>query len=168
MAENTELRRDLLWRIETRRAAVQAFLRMHRPRARRRSTLVIVLSSLAALFTAGPAFGGEGFAQSIQGILGLRSDSTVWRVLCLLAVLVSVGSAVTTNLGKSQDDAGRLSSAEAANAELEGLASLLHFGHLSIEDGVKLYQQYSVKIPFVDDLPPAPAAPGFAPQPPRY
>jgi hypothetical protein len=108
---------------------------------------------MAAVFTAGPALGGEPFAESVQNSLGLVSDSYVWRTLCLLALLVSVGSAVLTNLGKSQDDVAKLSSAEAANAELEGLASLLQYGHLSVDDGVKLYQQYSVKIPFVDDLP---------------
>jgi hypothetical protein len=151
MADDDALRRDLLWRIESRRASVQAFLRANRPRIRRRMTLAVVLSSLAALFTAGPAFGGETFSTSVQNTFGLASDSTVWRVLCLLALLVSVSSAVLTNLGKTQDDAGRLSSAEAAGVELEGLTSLLQYGELSVADGVKLYQQYTVKIPFIDD-----------------
>ena len=158
MTEDDALRRDLLWRIEARRASVQAFLRANRPRIRRRATLAAVLSSLAALFTAGPAFGGEKFSTGVQNAFGLVSDSYVWRVLCLLALLVSVASAVLTNLGKTQDDAGRLSSAEAAGAELEGLTSLLQYGQLTVQDGVKLYQQYSVKIPFIDDL--AAAVPG--------
>jgi len=186
MPDDNDLRRDLLWRIDARRASVQAFLREHRPRTRRRATITVVLSSLAAVFTAGPAFGGEPFAESVQNTLGLASDSYVWRTLCLLALLVSVGAAVLTNLGKAQDDVARLSSAEAANTELEGLAGLMHFGHLSVEDGVKLYQQYIVKIPFVDDQPgatlvqqgppappwqgyyaPPPSAPGpYAPPPP--
>jgi hypothetical protein len=153
MADDNDLRRDLVRRIEGRRASVQAFLRDHRPRTRHRATATIVLSSLAALFTAGPAFGGEGFTQSVQDIFGFRDDSTVWRLLCLLAVIVSVGAAVLTNISKSQDDVARLSSAEAANAELEGLSSLLQFGHLTVDDGVKLYQQYTAKIPFVDDQP---------------
>ena len=164
MADDNQLRQDLLWRIEARRASVQAFLREHRPRTRRRATITVVLSSMAAVFTAGPALGGEPFAESVQNSLGLATDSYVWRTLCLLALLVSVGSAVLTNLGKSQDDVAKLSSAEAANAELEGLASLLQYGHLSVDDGVKLYQQYSVKIPFVDDQP-APSHPQYyAPQ----
>jgi hypothetical protein len=165
MADDSDRRRDLLWRIETRRAAVQAFLRANRPRTRRRANVTVVLSSLAALFTAGPAVGGETFAGGVQKSLGLSSDSYVWRVLCLLALLVSVGSAVLTNLGKSQDDVARLSSAEAANTELEGLGSLLQFGQLGVEDGAKLYQQYSVKIPFVDDVAP-PVGAGSGPPPP--
>jgi hypothetical protein len=175
MADDGDLRRDLQWRIEARRGAVQAFLRTNRPRIRRRATITVVLSSLAALFTAGPAFGGEPFAESVQAMFGLRSDATVWRLLCLLALLVSVSAAVLTNISKSQDDVARLSNAEAANAELEGLSSLLQFGHLSVEDGVKLYQQYTSKIPFVDDQPgggpgqlgTAPPVPGYyAPPPP--
>ena len=47
-------------------------------------------------------------------------------------------------------------------SQLQGLASLLHFGHLPLDDAVKLYQQYSVKIPFVEDLPVPP--PYGAPQ----
>ena len=81
-------------------------------------------------------------------------------MLCLLALVVSVAAAVLTNIAKSQDDDARLSTAEAANAELEGLATLLQFGDLSVEDGVKLYQQYAVKIPFVEDLAPTMPRPG--------
>jgi hypothetical protein len=180
MADDDALRRDLLWRIEARRGSIQAYLRAHRPRTRRRSTITVVLSSLAALFTAGPALGGEPFAQAVQNSLGLASDSYVWRTLCFLTLLVSIGSAILVNLGKADDDVAKLSSAEAANTELEGLTGLLEYGRVSLEDGSKLYQQYIVKIPFVDDLPastpPAPwpgqyAAPPSAPDsyahPPR-
>jgi cytochrome bd-type quinol oxidase subunit 2 len=161
MVEDSERRRDLLMRIEARRAGVQAFLREHRPRIRRRANITIVLTSLSAAFTAGPALGGESFATSVQNGLGLSTDSLVWRVLCLLALVVSVAAAVLANIAKSQDDDARLSTAEAANAELEGLATLLQFGDLSVEDGVRLYQQYAVKIPFVEDL--ASTMPGQAP-----
>ena len=170
MADDDALRRDLLWRIEARRASIQTYLRNHRPRTRRRATITVVLSSLAALFTAGPALGGEPFAQSVQNSLGLASDSYVWRTLCLLTLLVSIASAILVNLGKANDDVAKLSSAEAANTELDGLTGLLQFGRVSLEDGVKLYQQYIVKIPFVDDLPaaapPAPWQGQYAPPPP--
>jgi hypothetical protein len=173
MAEDDALRRDLLWRIEARRASIQTYLRDHRPRTRRRATVTVVLSSLAALFTAGPALGGETFAESVQNSLGLASDSTVWRTLCFLTLLVSIGSAVLVNLGKANDDVARLASAEAANTELEGLTGLLQYGRVTVEDGAKLYQQYIVKIPFVDDLPaaapppvPAPWQGQYAPPPP--
>jgi hypothetical protein len=155
MAEDTEiLRRDLLARIAARRAAVQAFLRQNRPRIRRRANVTIVFSALAAVFTAGPAVGGEQFSTSVQDKLGLTSDSTVWRFLCLCALLVSIAAAVLTNISKSEDAVARLSTAEAANAELEGLSTLLQFGHLPVEEAVQLYQQYAGKIPFVEDATP--------------
>jgi hypothetical protein len=180
MAEDGALRRDLLWRIEARRASIQAYLRAHRPRIRRRATITVVLSSLAALFTAGPALGGQSFAESVQNSLGLASDSYVWRTLCLLTMLVSIASAILVNLGKANDEVAKLSSAEAASTELDGLTGLLQYGRVTLEDGAKLYQQYIVKIPFVDDLPanappvpwqgqyaPPPPAPGGYPPPPQ-
>ena len=120
MAEDSERRRDLLMRIEARRAGVQAFLRENRPRIRRRANITIVLTSLSAAFTAGPALGGETFAVSVQNGLGLSTDSLVWRVLCLLALVVSVAAAVLANIAKSQDADARLSTAEAAQRRAGG------------------------------------------------
>jgi hypothetical protein len=160
MAEDEAMLRDLMTRIEARRTGAAHYLRDNRPGQRRRANLTIVLSSLAAVVTAGPAFGGEKFSEGVQHLLGLSSDSYVWRTLCMVALLVSVGAAVMTNLAKSQEAAlNRLSTAEAAKAELDGLSELLRFGHLSLDDGVKLFHSYSTKIPFVDDSP-APAAGG--------
>ena len=154
MGETDELRHDLLARIEARRSGAALYLRRNRPAIRRRSTITIVLSSLAAVFTAGPAIGGEKFAEAAQGLFGLASDSYVWRTLCLLALLVSIGAAVMTNLAKAHEAAlNRLTTAEAAKAELEGLADLVQLGHLALDDAVKLFHQYSVKIPWVDDAP---------------
>jgi hypothetical protein len=154
MAQDDDLRRDLLARIEARRAGVRLFLRENRPSVRRRANLTLVLTSLAAVFTAGPAVGGTKFSEGIQNALGLKSDSTVWRVLCLAAMLVSIGAAVMTNLSKVNEAAlNRLTTAEAAKAELEGLTTLLEFGHLPLEDAVKLFHDYSVKISFIDDEP---------------
>jgi MFS family permease len=147
-----DMRRELLARIETRRAGVTQFLSRSRPAIRRRSNATMTLSSLAAVFTAGPAIGGENFSGWMQKIFGLASDSYVWRSLCLLALLVSLGAAVMSNLSKSHEETiNRLSTAEATKGELEGLATLVQFGHLSVEEAVRLFHQYSVKIPFVDE-----------------
>jgi hypothetical protein len=152
MGEDDGRKQDLLARIEVRRSGAAQYLRENRPGIRRRANVTIVLSSLAAVVTAGPAFGGEKFSEGVQHLLGLASDSYVWRTLCLIAVVVSVGAAVMTNLAKSHEAAiNRLGVVEAAKAELDGLAELLRFGHLSIDDGVKLFHSYSTKIPFVDD-----------------
>ena len=164
MDESSDGRQDLLARIAAKRASVQAHLRENRPKARRRANITLVLTSLGAVFTAGPAVGGERFSGGVASALNLSSDSVVWRVLCLGAVLVSVGAAVLTNFGKSQDATGQLSVAEAVDGELEGLSLLLEFGHLPVEDAVKLYQQYTAKTGFIDDVPvPAGSSQGLAP-----
>ena len=152
MADQTDRRQDLLMRINARRAGVEAFLRERRPRITRRVTATLVLTSLSAVLTAGPALGGVSFAESVGGTFGLGDTSVVWRVLCLLSLLVSAAAAVLTSIEKSQGAGAQLSAAEAARTELEGLSTLLEFGDLTVEDGVKLYQQYVTKIPFVDDV----------------
>jgi hypothetical protein len=167
MVEDGDVRRDLLARIAAERASVQAHIREHGPKSRRRANITIVLTSLSAVFTVGPAVGGEGFAGTVSTRLGLGSDSIVWRVLCLAAVLVSVAAAVLTNLGKSHEAAVRLSTAEAVEGELEGLSLLLEFGHLPIDDAVKLYQQYTSKIGFIPDLAPEPRGHSSDVAPPR-
>ena len=153
MADHADLRQDLLGRIASRRAAVDAYLRQRRPKIRRRSTAMLTLTSASAVFTAGPALGGVGFAEGVRRALDLEATSNVWQVLCLLALLVSVAAAVLTNVGKPQEALAQISAVEAARTELDGLSTLLEYGHLSVEDGVKLYQQYVTKIPFVDDAP---------------
>ena len=159
MADQTDLRQDLLGRIAARRAGIEAYLRERQPRVRRRSTALLTLTSASAVFTAGPALGGVPFAEAVRNALNVETTSFVWQTLCLLSLLVSVGAAILTNVAKPQEAAAQLSAVEAAGAELEGLSTLLEFGHLSVEDGVKLYQQYVTKIPFVDDAPAA-ARPG--------
>jgi hypothetical protein len=172
MADDDQLRQELLARIEARRAGIRAFLRSERPRTRRLATATIVLSSLAALFTAGPAIGGETFSGGVQKTLGLTGDSIVWRTLCLCALLVSAAAALLTGIGRSQDAVARLSAVEAVETELDGLSTMIRFGRLPLEDAVRLYHDYTVKIPFVEDqFQPAffpvaaPAAP-FPAQPP--
>lgn len=152
MGETDALRQELLSRIEARRSGAARYLHQNRPSVRRRSTITIVLSSLAAVFTAGPALGGESFAEAVRRMFGLSSESSVWRTLCLLALLVSVGAAVMSSLAKTHEAAlNRLTTAEAAKAELEGLADLVRLGHLDLEEALKLFHAYSVKIPWIDD-----------------
>ena len=40
---------------------------------------------------------------------------------------------------------------EACNAGLKGLETLAEFGQLSVNEAVKLYQQYITGIPFIQD-----------------
>jgi electron transfer flavoprotein alpha/beta subunit len=78
----------------------------------------------------------------------------VWRPLCLLAMLISIVAAISTNLSKSKNTEARIVSVEATNAELEGLQALIEFDQVALEDAVKLYQQYVARVPFVSETPP--------------
>ena len=73
------------------------------------------------------------------------------------AQVASLVAVIATNLYKSGDLASRLSRAEAASAQLEGLEALVEFGRLPVDEAVKLYQQYVATIPYIPDQPATPA-----------
>lgn len=152
MNESPDTRQLLSTRIEQKQQAVRSYLGRERPRRNRLSNISIVGSALAAMLTAGPAVGGTGFTQAVQGIFSLNDDSVVWRVLCLGAVLLSVAAALATNFANSHSVADRVSAAETANAQLEGLRDTLSFGSIETDDALKLYQQYVSQVAFVDEV----------------
>jgi hypothetical protein len=164
MVEGTDLRGDLLARIAAKRAGLQAHLRKHRPRTRRLANATILLTSLSALLTVGPGTGDDRFRGTVAALDGLDK----WQALCIAACVVSVAAAVLTQLSKSQDARTRLTTAEAVDTELEGLAFLLEFGQLPVEEAIKLYQQYTAKLGYLEDVAPGgggPASAAPAPEP---
>jgi exonuclease VII small subunit len=152
------LRRQLVERVRARRIDIDGFLDRARPRNSRLATVGIVSSALAAVFTGGPAIGGETFAKAAQGFVGSTTDSPVWRSLCALALVVSVVAAICTNLMRSQNATARISAAETANAELDSLQTMLEFGQVRLDVGLKLYQQSVAKVSFVDERLTGPSA----------
>ncbi len=156
MARGSDSRRELLERIKARRANIGAYVRDLDRNGDRLTNLSIICSAIVTALTAGPALGGTRFTDVTANILGLAEDALVWRVLCFLAMVLSIVAAVATNLYKSHDVANRLAKAEACNVALEGLETQLQFGQLALAEAVKQYQQYVAEIPFVHDEP-APA-----------
>ena len=73
--QSGDLRRELLQRIDGRRASIDDYLQRARPRGGRLVTVAIVSSALAAVLTAGPALGGEPFAAGVADSLALPSES---------------------------------------------------------------------------------------------
>lgn len=71
-------------------------------------------------------------------------------------MLVSLVATISVQLGKSQDMAAQLRAAEACDAELEGLQTLLELQHLPVQNAAELYFNYITKIPFVRIEPVAP------------
>jgi hypothetical protein len=153
MDEPADARQRLSDRIDQKQQAIRSYLGRERPRRNRLSNISIVGSALAAVLTAGPAVGGRGFTDSIQGIFSLGDDSIVWRFLCLAAVILSVAAALATNFANSRALGEKVSAAESANAQLEGLQLSLTFGNLAVADALKLYQQAVAPVAFVDVVP---------------
>jgi len=139
-------------RIEDRRRSVEAYLRRARPRAERLTYVAIVSSASAAALTAGPGLGGLNFTEGVAERLDVE-PSSVWQPLCLLAMVTSVVAAISANLSKSRNAEARIVSAEACNAELEGLQTLVEFQQVSLPEALKLYQQYVARVPFVVETP---------------
>jgi hypothetical protein len=153
MPDDPGVRAELLAQIEARRADIAAYLREMRPRRNRLTNVSIVSSAMAAVFVAGPALAGRQFTDGVKDGLSLDAGATVWRPLCLAALLVSLVSVISSNLSKSQDLAARVTAAEVCSTELEGVMTSLQFGHLSVEEAIDLYQQYVSKVPFIEELP---------------
>ena len=148
---------QLLSRIKKRRRSIDAYLRAARPRSERLTWVSVISSALAAVLTAGPALGGKPFNDSLASSLQIDGPSGIWRPLCILAMVVSVIAAISANLSKSKNAEARIISAEACNAQLEGLQTMVEFEQVSLEDAVDLYQQYISKIPFVPEAGKSPA-----------
>ncbi len=142
MGERGEDRRELLRRIGAQRASIDTFVQQVRPRSIRLANISIISSAAAAVFTAGPALGGVSFAEAIQRVFALSTNSIVWRTLCLVAMLVSLVATISAQLSKSQDTAAQLSAAEACDTELEGLQTLLELDQLPVQDAANLYIKY--------------------------
>lgn len=153
MREDPRTRQQLSELIEERRSNIRSFVRRARPRRNRLTNMSVVGSSMAAALTVGPAVGGTKFTTGVQALFSLQDGSTVWRMLCLGAVLFSLAAALATGLANSHEVAAHVSAAEACSAELAGLEAALSIGHLPLDDAVQLYEQYIAKVPFVDDTP---------------
>ena len=115
MEENEDLRQRLIQRIQARRVKIHSFGHDLEQRGNRLTNLSIVCTAITAIFTAGPALGGQNFAINVQQMLGLGSPSSVWQPICLLAVILSAMAAGANNLYKSQEIASRLAKAESCS-----------------------------------------------------
>ncbi|NYE72187.1 hypothetical protein [Microlunatus parietis] len=141
--------RQLITMIDARQQDLVGYLRTARPRGSRLAVAGIIFSGASAAFTAGPAFGGPGFTQTVTDLVGLQQTSIVWQVLCLMALIVSVATTVTINLANSQQLSSRVAAAETCSAELDGLRTLIDFGQIPVGEAARLYHGYVSKIGFI-------------------
>lgn len=145
-------RRELLERVESHQARIDAYVKTARPRNARLSTTAIIGSAIAAALTAGPAIGGPSFTQASASLLSVPDTSIIWRVLCLGALVVSIVSAVAVNLANNLAESNRVAAAETASVELEGLHTLLTFREIGVGDAVRSLHAAVSKVGF---MPPA-------------
>jgi hypothetical protein len=162
MNDEAKLRKQLRTRIQGRRADINEYLRHARPRRNVLNNTTIVCSSLTAVFVAPPAVAGARGMQVAADKFGLSGPSFVWRPLCIAAFVIAVLAAVTANLLRSHDLPSQISAAEACNAELESLMTMLDFHGLPVPDAGEVYQQCIRKIPFVKEGLAAAPGPGLS------
>ncbi|MFE5839929.1 hypothetical protein [Arthrobacter sp. NPDC056493] len=153
MDDSPETRQRLSERIDQKQQEIRSYLGRQLPRRHRLTEFSVIGSVLAALLTAGPAFGGTEFTGAVQDTLSLVDASIVWRALCLGAVVLSVGAGLATNSANSQSLAEKVSAAETAIAQLEGLQLSLDFGRIEIDEAALLYKQCVSHVAFVDAAP---------------
>ncbi|MBB6407080.1 hypothetical protein [Arthrobacter sp. AZCC_0090] len=150
MKQADAARKKLTDRIEAQETSIGDYLKRARPRRNRLMNLSVWGSVLAAILTAGPAFGGTKFTAAVQGVFFLPESSVVWQILCLSAVLSSGVAALATNLASSHSVQAKVTAAETSNAQLESLKVAIELGCLELEDAVTLFQQYVAQVPFIE------------------
>ncbi|HEX8508248.1 MAG TPA: hypothetical protein VF635_01940, partial [Propionibacteriaceae bacterium] len=121
--------------------------------------VTIVSAALAAALTAGPALGGKPFTGWAQNITRVGDPNYVWRLLCLLAMLVSITAAICANLNQSSKTESRIIGAEVCRTELACLQTLIEFHQIPLSEGLTLYQQHVARVPFLDQAKRSSAAP---------
>ena len=116
----------LVEQLRSQRAQLDRFLRRALPQRRQLVNASILCSSLAALITAAPAFGGQAFTTGLTETLNLSMPS--WRLLCGLASAASVVASVATQLLQTSRLEEKVSRGLATRARLEALEQGLALG----------------------------------------
>ena len=117
-----DTRESLLKRIKDRRRSIKSFLSSLEPAGTRLTNFNIICGAIATVLTATPAIGGK-----------------------------TMMSTIAANLYKSHEIATRLGKAQACDAKLEGLETLLELEQITLKDSATQYTQYISEIPFVSD-----------------
>ncbi len=150
--QSEDLQHRLIRKIKARRAKIKEYAAKLDRRSSLLTNLNIVCTGVSAVLTAGPALGGESFTNSAQQILGLPSDSTVWKSLCFLALILSLVALIANNLYRGHELATRLAKAQSSSVQLEGLETSIEFKLYSIEEATRLYERYIEDVAFIPEV----------------
>ena len=146
METEQETINGLLRKIRDKRRRIAAFVGKLEPRGVRLMNLSIICGAIATALTAGPAIGGSRLTEAL-GTAGPNSPS--WRILCGAAMAFSLVATIATNLYKSHDTASRLAKAQACDAKLEGLETLVELRQMSTNEAATRYEECIPEVSFI-------------------
>jgi hypothetical protein len=135
-------------RIRDKRRNIKSYIENMEPIGIRLTNLNIICGAIATVFTATPAIGGSAVLDIFSGP---NSETNTARILFASAALFSLLSTIAANLYKSREIASRLSRAQASDAKLEGLETLLELKQIELPHAANLYTQYIYEIPFITE-----------------
>jgi hypothetical protein len=141
-------REDLLKRIRNKRRSIRSYLNHLEPTGMRLANFNIICGAIATVLTAAPAIGGSAL---IDVIGSSDPSSQTWRMLFAAAALFSLVSTIAAEMYKSREIASRLGKAQACDAKLEGLETLLALDQIEFKNSATQYTQYISEIPFISD-----------------
>jgi len=134
---------DLLKRIRNKRRSIKSFLSTLEPKSIRLTNLNVVCGAIATGLTTIAAIWGKTATNS--------GDSPVWRIVLVVAAVFSFSSFLAADLYRRNEMASRLGKAQACDAKLEGLETLLGLDQITLKDAATAYTQYISEIPFISD-----------------
>lgn len=141
-------RDGLMKRIRDKRRSIKSYIDNIEPAGNRLTNLNIISGAIATILTASPAIGGDALLDA----LGSSDPGAVTsRTLFATAAVFSLLSTIAANLYKSRNIANRLSKAQACDAKLEGLETLIELEQIEIPKAAIQYTQNISEIPFIPD-----------------
>jgi hypothetical protein len=137
----------LLDKIRAKRAEIDTFLRTMEPRSERLTNITIVCGAISAALTAAPALGGRSLTDWLTEIFGLTLP--VWQLLCFGAMICSIAVTISTNLSRSQEITSKIMKAQACDAKLEGLETLIEVGRVDVDSASNQFVNALTHITFI-------------------
>ena len=148
MSAEESPKESLLRKITGKRLEIRSFISKTEPRNTRLINIATICSAIATSLTAAPAFGGKPLSAWLTKTLGLE-QLPVWQLLCFGAMGCSFAAMVAGNMLKSHEITSKLLRAQATNAKLEGLETLIELDQTDIENASSLYSQYLNDVSFL-------------------
>jgi len=130
---------DLLRKIRAKRSHIATYVGRAEPTANRLTTFATICSVIAA--------GSTTLLTKVLATPGTTSPS--WRWLAVGATISSILAGSANQWYRSRDFAARISKAQAADARLEALETLIEVGQVRLKEATDRYQKCVLEVPFV-------------------